>query len=194
MTAPDPDSSEKSSDATVLPQPPAHKGAISKSGIILGPDGKPCRSCNSYRDMANMSAMLTGGKSKSTPLSAVVSPPPQERTDCPPDVEQLGRSTWTLLHSITATYPTSPTPSQKSDMQSFLSILSRVYPCWVCAEDFSVWMKQPANTPKLDSQEDFGRWMCNAHNEVNKKLGKPEFDCNFWKERWRDGWKDGRCD
>ncbi|KAF3908915.1 hypothetical protein AA313_de0208456 [Arthrobotrys entomopaga] len=144
--------------------------------------------------MANMSAFLTGSKAKSTPLSKITSPPPSERTDCPPDVEQLGRSTWTLLHSLSATYPESPTPSQKSDMKSFLSILSRVYPCWVCAEDFASWMKQPSNAPQLENQEDFGQWMCKAHNEVNKKLGKPEFDCNFWKERWKDGWKDGRCD
>jgi mitochondrial FAD-linked sulfhydryl oxidase len=36
--------------------------------------------------------------------------------------------------------------------------------------------------------------MCQAHNEVNRKLGKSEFDCGLWKERWRDGWRDGRCD
>ncbi|KAK6335375.1 hypothetical protein TWF696_002154 [Orbilia brochopaga] len=183
------DEADKQAEATHLPQPPAHKGSISKSGIILGPDGKPCRSCNSYRDMANMSRMLTGGKAKTARL-----PVASDRADCPPDVEQLGRSTWTLLHSLTATYPPTPTPSQKSDMKTFITILSRIYPCWSCAEDFAAYIKEPENAPRLDTQEDFGRWMCNAHNAVNRKLGKPEFDCNFWKERWKDGWKDGRCD
>lgn len=46
----------------------------------------------------------------------------------------------------------------------------------------------------LKSQEGFGKWMFRAHNAVNVKLGKEQFDCNFWKERWKDGWKDGRCD
>jgi len=55
-------------------------------------------------------------------------------------------------------------------------------------------MSKKRNTPRLESREEFGRWMCDAHNEVNKKLGKEEFDCKFWKERWVDGWKDGRCD
>ena len=32
-----------------------------------------------------------------------------------------------------------------------------------------------------------GRWMCEAHNEVNRKLGKGEFDCSRWEERWRTG-------
>lgn len=50
------------------------------------------------------------------------------------------------------------------------------------------------NRPKLGGRKEFGWWMCEAHNEVNRKLGKPEFDCRFWEERWRSGWKDGRCD
>ncbi|KAF3167173.1 hypothetical protein EYR41_011909 [Orbilia oligospora] len=194
MTVSDSADNQPSSETSHLPQPPAHKGTISKSGIVLGPDGKPCRTCNSARDMTNLSRMLTSGKGKASPLAAAIGPPPVDRSDCPPDVEQLGRSTWTFLHSITATYPEEPSQSQKSDMQTFLSILGRVYPCWVCADDFTAWMKQPDNSPKLDTQEDFGRWMCKAHNEVNRKLGKQEFDCNLWKQRWKDGWKDGRCD
>lgn len=37
-------------------------------------------------------------------------------------------------------------------------------------------------------------WMCRAHNEVNVRLGKNEFECNDVGQRWRDGWKDGHCD
>ncbi|KAM6155636.1 serine protease 33-like [Rhynchocyon petersi] len=40
----------------------------------------------------------------------------------------------------------------------------------------------------------FSHWLCHLHNEVNWKLGKPEFDCSQVDERWRDGWKDGSCD
>lgn len=56
-------------------------------------------------------------------------------------------------------------------------------------------MAQPENdvSEALKSQERFGRWMCRAHNAVNVKLGKEEFDCEFWRERWKDGWGDGRC-
>jgi len=45
----------------------------------------------------------------------------------------------------------------------------------------------------LKSQEGFGRWMCKAHNAVNRKLGKGEFDCEFWRRRWVDGPSDGSC-
>ena len=47
---------------------------------------------------------------------------------------------------------------------------------------------------KVSNREEFGRWMCEAHNAVNVKLGKEEFDCNRWEQRWRTGWEDGRCD
>ncbi|KAJ5965524.1 hypothetical protein N7481_012238 [Penicillium waksmanii] len=121
---------------------------------------------------------------------------PSIPSDCPPDVEALGRSTWTLLHSMAATYPEKADTKQQDDMGGFLKLFSRLYPCWVCADDFQGWMAHPSgnNRPKLGGRKEFGWWMCEAHNEVNRKLGKPEFDCRFWEERWRTGWKDGRCD
>lgn len=106
----------------------------------------------------------------------------------PPDVEQLGRSSWTLLHTMAARYPKLPTNQQKNDMRSFLRIFSQVYPCTWCAKDFEKYIAK--NAPKVDSQDDLGKWICEAHNDVNRKLGKPPFDCNFWKQRWKEGWED----
>lgn len=48
-------------------------------------------------------------------------------------------------------------------------------------------MPTTKTTGWLDSREKFGLWMCMAHNAVNVKLEKPEFDCNKWQERWRTG-------
>lgn len=48
--------------------------------------------------------------------------------------------------------------------------------------------------PRTSSQVDLKLWLCWAHNQVNKKLGKPKFDCSKLDERWKDGWKDGSCD
>ncbi|KAM0322406.1 hypothetical protein ACHAQA_009473 [Verticillium albo-atrum] len=112
--------------------------------------------------------------------------------DCPPDVERLGNSTWTLLHSIAATYPENPSPSQKDDLRGFMRTFSKLYPCWVCAEDFQGYIKK--DQVRVEGRKEFGNWLCEAHNEVNRKLGKKEFDCSRWEERWRTGWKDGRCD
>lgn len=120
--------------------------------------------------------------------AAASGPPP----DCPPDVETLGRSTWTLLHSIAATYPEQPSRTQQSDLLSFVGLFSKLYPCWVCAEDFQGYMAR--QKPQVSSRDEFAQWLCRAHNDVNRKLGKPEFDCSRVDERWRTGWKDGRCD
>ncbi|OCK81984.1 hypothetical protein K432DRAFT_380815 [Lepidopterella palustris CBS 459.81] len=165
-------------------------------GVVLGPDGKPCRSCTSFASWASM----TKQKIK-TPASISTTAPPAEETsdlrppaDCPPDVEQLGRASWTLLHSITATYPVRPTPDLQKETKQFIYTFSKLYPCWTCAQDFQRWLKEDRNAPRVSSRDEFGRWMCEAHNAVNVKLGKERFDCDRWEERWRTGWKDGRCD
>lgn len=154
-----------------------------------------CHRCRTCTDVASWFAMA-GGKSKSakaaTGATAAVAAATSLPSDCPPDVEALGRSSWTLLHSITATYPVEPSPQLQSETKTFLSTFGKLYPCWVCAEDFQAWMTK--NTPRVSSRNEFGTWMCEAHNAVNEKLGKNTFDCTKWEERWRTGWKDGRCD
>lgn len=104
----------------------------------------------------------------------------------PPDVNQLGASSWDLLHSIAAKYPNEPTSVQKNEMTEFLTIFSHIYPCHWCAHDFEKYIRE--HSPKVESKEQLSLWMCQAHNHVNKKLNKPQFNCNFWKQRWLDGW------
>ncbi|KAG7156558.1 mitochondrial FAD-linked sulfhydryl oxidase erv1-like [Homarus americanus] len=111
---------------------------------------------------------------------------------CPADSLSLGRGSWRLLHSMAAYYPTQPTPQQQNDMKTFITIFSKFYPCQPCAEDFREWLK--TNSPAVDSRSTLSRWFCEAHNEVNRKLEKPLFNCDLIDQRWGDGWKDGSCD
>lgn len=48
----------------------------------------------------------------------------------------------------------------------------------------------------LSGRAALSKWLCERHNEVNRKLGKSEFSCALDKlgERWKEGPKDGRCD
>ncbi|KAK1541589.1 Erv1/Alr family protein [Colletotrichum paranaense] len=155
-------------------------------GMVLGPDGKPCRSCSSKSAFSSWASQMNGSVRKPTPVASA----PVD--DCPPDVEALGRGTWQLLHSIAATYPEKPSPSQKDDLRGFMRLFSKLYPCWMCAEDFQSYIQK--ERIRVEGRSEFGNWLCEAHNEVNRKLGKKEFDCSKWEERWRTGWKDGRCD
>lgn len=74
----------------------------------------------------------------------------------PPDVEALGRSTWTFLHTLSASYPPQASPTQQSEMRQFLGLFSRLYPCWTCAEDFQEWMRSPGNEPRVSSRGNLG--------------------------------------
>lgn len=47
---------------------------------------------------------------------------------------------------------------------------------------------------RVGSREELSVWMCEAHNRVNRQLGKPEYSCKI-KDldlRWRNGGE--RCD
>ncbi|XP_045612037.2 uncharacterized protein Alr [Procambarus clarkii] len=110
---------------------------------------------------------------------------------CPADSISLGRGSWRLLHSMAAYYPTQPTSQEQDDMKTFISLFSKFYPCQPCAEDLREWLK--THSPAVESRSSLSQWFCEAHNEVNRKMEKPLFDCNLINQRWRDGWTDGSC-
>ncbi|CAG0886003.1 unnamed protein product [Darwinula stevensoni] len=109
------------------------------------------------------------------------------RPDCPLDVETLGQSTWNLLHTMAAYYPKNPTPTEQKSMQDFMQLFASFYPCSHCSQDFRDELAK--NPPQTENQNAFSRWMCERHNKVNEKLGKPLFDCSKVDERWRNGWQ-----
>lgn len=109
----------------------------------------------------------------------------EKNVECPPRTAELGRSSWKLLHSMAAWYPDKPTTEQKTKITNFFQGLAEFYPCPWCADDFQDNIKK---TPvKADSREDLCMWLCDQHNRVNQKLGKPLFQCNMKNldERWR---------
>ncbi|KAK6199201.1 ERV/ALR sulfhydryl oxidase domain-containing protein [Scheffersomyces amazonensis] len=169
--------------------------------IVYDKDGKPCRTCNTLQDFqfvtAGMKPKLTSPppstSNKTVSESAIASPVDTSNKiaggyakDYPPDVSELGRSSWTLLHSIAATYPENPSTKEQQDLKQFVKLFGNFYPCWFCRDDFVKYIDK--NEPKVETQDNFGKWLCEAHNEVNVKLGKPKFNCNLWKQRWKNGW------
>lgn len=111
---------------------------------------------------------------------------------CPPDAAQLGRATWTFLHTMSVYYPQSPSPAQQADMHSLLTNIARFYPCEHCASHMRAQMQ--VDPPQVISRQSLANWLCRLHNEVNLRLGKPVFDCGRVFERWREGPRDGSCD
>jgi len=173
--------------------------------------GRPCRACTDFKQW--MKTAPTSGteakaaddkkkndkgddktnvsdKVKVTPETGVKVP--DDHHECPPDRMELGNKTWTLLHSVAAYFPASPSAQAQEDARTLMSVMSRLYPCQDCAEDLRADLV--THPPRVTSSEEFSQWMCEMHNRVNVKLGKPEFDCSQVFKRWRDGWDDGSCD
>ncbi|KAG7444262.1 uncharacterized protein BT62DRAFT_933928, partial [Guyanagaster necrorhizus] len=151
-------------------------------GMVLGPDGKPCRACSS-------GAAFRAWRPPMTATKIATAAPTTSPADCPPDVEQLGRATWTFLHVTAAYYPERPTPNQRANMLTLLRALPILYPCSNCAGDFGEDIQ--THPPDVSSRAGLSRWLCERHNEVNLKLGKPKFDCSL--EKTDERWKDGTC-
>jgi len=55
---------------------------------------------------------------------------------CPVYREELGRSTWTLLHTTAAYTSEKPAKAEQEHLRQFLGNLSTFYPCEDCASEF----------------------------------------------------------
>lgn len=119
-----------------------------------------------------------------TPKKAKLDAPP---VPCPPDREELGRHSWTLLHTLAAYFPAQPSSEQSQAAVSLIHAVGMLYPCRHCAEDFQKGLEE--HPPLAGSRESLSIWVCEAHNRVNTLLGKPFFPCILSKldERWRTG-------
>jgi len=87
----------------------------------------------------------------------------------------LGRATWKLMHTMTLRFPEHPTSDERTALSSFFHLTSRLYPCGECATEFQALLKK--FPPQTSSRRSASLWLCHLHNEVNKRLEKPMFDC-----------------
>ena len=128
------------------------------------------------------------GLAKSGKLDGLGQKPiPMKKMECPPDSAKLGRAGWTVLHSMAAWYPDTPSVAEQTSMTQFLNAFADFYPCSYCAKDFRENLK--ALPPQVETRENLCMWLCKQHNIVNEKLGKPSFSCNLYDldQRWREG-------
>lgn len=172
----------------------AHDPSVSHQDDFYGNRRtKPCRACSDFKTWMKQRSALNGSTSKvnfNQLFSSIENS--QNHSEFPLDRDQLGRNTWSFIHTMAAYYPDKPSNQQQNDMKQFITLFSRFYPCDHCAADLRKDIE--LEPPKTNSQKTLSKWWCDIHNKVNKKLGKPLFDCSKVDERWLDGWKDGSCD
>ncbi|KAI9728929.1 MAG: hypothetical protein M1828_000014 [Chrysothrix sp. TS-e1954] len=88
---------------------------------------------------------------------------------------ELGRAAWRVLHTTFARFPEKPTKEESAALESYVYLFQRLYPCGECAAHFGELLKK--YPPQVSSRNVAAGWGCHIHNEVNKSLKKPLFDC-----------------
>lgn len=87
--------------------------------------------------------------------------------NCTCDYEAVGRGTWTLLHEIVKR---PPNERVQAAFNSFMWSLAELYPCETCRYHLSEYLYN--HPPTFDPI-----YLCQLHNNVNKRLGKPQQPC-----------------
>jgi FAD-linked sulfhydryl oxidase len=179
-----------------MPEPVTRVDASPKSKVILGPDGKPCRTCNSLSDLKSTAKAFGSGSALAALATKSTAAGTRSVKECPPDLDSLGRATWTFLHTTAAYYPTQPSQAHQRNMLNLLNSLPTLYPCHVCANHLKEEVKIHPPDSVVSTREGVMEWLCRRHNEVNERLGKKLWKCSVSEldERWKDGPADGSCD
>lgn len=89
---------------------------------------------------------------------------------------ELGRAAWKLFHTTFARFPDEPTQEESAMLLAYVHLFQRLYPCGECATHFGEILYQ--YPPQVSSRSAAAAWGCHVHNEVNKSLMKPIFDCS----------------
>lgn len=152
---------------------------------------RACRVCPDFGDMFKRFRSGEGEQGQKGMFADMLLSAKKPKVECPLDSNELGRASWSYLHTLAAYYPDFPSPDQQKDMKSFMRLFSQFYPCSYCVDHLKQYVH--SNPPSTESRRDFSQWMCRLHNDVNNRLGKPQFDCSKVDERWRDGPPDGSC-
>ena len=91
---------------------------------------------------------------------------------------QWGPAGWIFLHSIGFSYPeATPTMEEKESMYKFLVHTGEVLPCRRCRRHYAAFVRTHLSDPYcavLADRESLSRFLVDLHNDVNRRLGRPE--------------------
>jgi len=91
------------------------------------------------------------------------------------------RIMWYILHSLPF-YIREYNQQTCRAISDFFMDVAITHPCNVCADHFEKYQKD--NPWVGRGLSDLVVWLCNLHNHLNTRLGKPWFDCTKYAQRW----------
>lgn len=91
------------------------------------------------------------------------------------NIETYGSLLWEVLHGWAFTYPENPPQSTRD--RFMLMLQNFQVGCPICQQHYDLYIQ--TNPPNLNSQYHFSRWMVDFHNDVNRRLKRPEMT---WEE------------
>jgi len=101
----------------------------------------------------------------------------------PPEI--WGPMFWSTLHIVSLAYPEEPTYAEKRAAKEFYNALAHLLPCPVCRDHFREVLQGLPIDSWLDKKGSLTEWVWMAHNQVNKRLGKPEISLADFYDRYR---------
>jgi len=105
------------------------------------------------------------------------------------DPKVWGPHYWFFLHTIAISYPHHPNAVTKKKYYEFVQNIPLFIPVESMAGEFSKLLDQYPVQPYLDNKESFIRWLWFIHNQINKKLEKPQISLNDFYVKYYEEYK-----
>lgn len=88
-------------------------------------------------------------------------------------IDRWGPAAWNTLHAFAHSTPPTLDARAREDMGRFLHLFGRHLPCPTCRAHFSRYLDAHMSPQSLATRESVVRFVHHAHNDVNRRLGKP---------------------
>ena len=100
----------------------------------------------------------------------------------PPEI--WGPLFWSTMHIVSMAYPDEPMYAEKRAAKDFFNSFIYLLPCAICRTHFQEIFKLMPVESWLDNRSSLTEWVWMIHNEVNKRLKKPEITLSEFYSRY----------
>jgi hypothetical protein len=93
-----------------------------------------------------------------------------------------GPTYWSYIHMITLNYPNKPTKKERDKHFFMVRNFIDTLPCPTCRNEMNNIINDNNLRNSLGSKEKFMKYFWNIHNQVNKRLNKPQLSLKKFKK------------